>query len=146
MRPLLKADALLDRWLFLFELLWKWMSVNSSSTQWKQMYNWHHCSFQPSKALWQTSTSSPSSLPALHIYVSIASTTTSLSSTSPLPRCARAVLGEFPVQTKPSSPSVSLRFHPLCLSPLSVSAALSPHGFTPLSMPRVAPTRWHQKH
>lgn len=49
----------------------------------------------------------PTPPPALHIHVSVPSTTTSLNGTSPLHRCARLVLGEFPVQTKLSPPSPS---------------------------------------
>lgn len=85
----------------------------------------------------------PSSSYAQHIYGSIASTATSL---NPPHRCARVVLGEFPVQTKPSSPFISPRFHPLCL-PLHLSQLPPPPPmFAPLSMPRVAPTLWHQQH
>lgn len=63
-----------------------------------------------------TAASIPSCPSALHIHVSISSTTTSLSAASTLHRCAWVVLGDFPVQTKLSSPSVSLWIHPLCLS------------------------------
>lgn len=111
---------------------------------WNNNKCYSNFSLYTSSALFQSCAATPTLL--LHINVPVSATTTSLSGTSPLQRCPPLVLGDFPTQTKPSSP---LWLDPLCLSlhPPRLpnpTPTLPPHGFTPLSMPCVAPTHCHR--